>query len=1381
MKNIAIVLTALALLAIVPAQADETNNFLVGGPLAGVELPEWQGQHGEEPGYPGTLAGQSKPEQQPEYELYPGSVEHWRCDNYKYLPFRSFFDRQSQIKNWVADPKGDPEHGYAALPGSYKIERYAEPVYQVTRYKATNTGKARKPVHVIRCSPGSPAFKLDLGELRPGMYVVRVIAAVETEKLRSWREPIFVGMAVNDGITGEVNRYRIRIGYNDQFYSVAQLYFHAPEKRAYQAEVYVDQGSTVDLLVHNISLDDVLAGTTRRALKTGRTFYTERELSALKTKANPEKMNRLLARWKPYTTEERLARDEAIWQWVPPLNMQGLGMMLSDQYRKPGNSFGTTDKTREEIQQAFGKWEMQVENTWDHLYGGTLRRDQKFWNALLVNRKLNLTYSNSDLWAGRPLPDPYPYKADGAGLYFPDPDDTDKGRMWAPIASAVSRRLLRSSWAAIPDFWIQSGNDDFARDAAVNLIAFAYRYPSHEGASNYLVSVVQDRAYLKYDLALRNRMLSNYWARAGSLDAVKAYDKLYPYIKGNEALAESISRFIPWVENAEDLIELLDVYLVQTTAKRIMRFNDYRAQLPQVIVDVAVVQGDASATDPWMQWAFTRSAQPPLPREGMKNSMIVRADRTGSDYIGSTTYADGKSATKSAIALEKYLATGGSARYDLSNPRLYPKPLAHCYFQFERLVGGVYDARAGDVAGPGMRPHQQMQVNKESAENSFADKMRAGWRWSRDPKFAWVLKHYVGRKAETDVEWADIEAAAARQKRAPWLDNRSRFLPNWFGALESGTTHDDYRLRHSVYVRTGIGDGHAHADALDLQVVAHGLHMTVDGGQRSGYSKPNDRFTRIHNTVEVDGGRGLPNAYGHLAPGWVNTLSDVEGARYMKVSAVIGTPTIQRTDLYQRQVMLIDTAHAMKPVTLPAAQQLPSAKMPALAEPANSYVVDIFRVSGGKEHAYNFHAMIEDEAVWNVANEQKVTTGPEDEFLREFRYEGAEDFKFAGDIQGVLEATFRHRREAHVSGCSEQQLLSKNFDPASPRKYTRWHILGAQGMRALRARVNMHKAGYQWTSMSVRTPAETNKQSAFVALIEPYVGKPFIAERQLVNISANESDARKAVALEVTTTNGHQDLIFADGRPDRQRSFTASAGNVAVAAEFAFVSHDKDGLRLATLTGGTLLDVPGLRIETTQREHHGKIIAVDYLSKKVTVDTNWRGAHAHRPLEIGVSNRMTTYTPVAIETGKNSSVFTMQRGADFYSSRITDVIPDEKQVNCAMTFRVRQQFPGYDDNWVATNEAMTRTWRADRRNGNQFILKGGPVNNDDFGYEKVLRLWEYGVGDAVRQSTFVSVRRIKPGTWLITGDVHVKITMDGKTFEVTAQEMQEGGRTINVP
>ena len=110
---------------------------MTGGPLAGVELPRFATRQGEELGYPGCIPelvakgeavrdmGNEYREygpqgQAPEMELYPGSVEHHRAYMFKYMPIRSFFDRQSQLKRFVA-----PD-----LPGADRsqVEEYAEAV-----------------------------------------------------------------------------------------------------------------------------------------------------------------------------------------------------------------------------------------------------------------------------------------------------------------------------------------------------------------------------------------------------------------------------------------------------------------------------------------------------------------------------------------------------------------------------------------------------------------------------------------------------------------------------------------------------------------------------------------------------------------------------------------------------------------------------------------------------------------------------------------------------------------------------------------------------------------------------------------------------------------------------------------------------------------------------------------------------------------------------------------------------------------------------------------------------------------------------------------------------------------------------------------------------
>jgi len=311
---------------------------------------------------------------------------------------------------------------------------------------------------------------------------------------------------------------------------------------------------------------------------------------------------------------------------------------------------------------------------------------------------------------------------------------------------------------------------------------------------------------------------------------------------------------------------------------------------PARIVRPAILLGDRSVTDPWMEWLFSATFVYPLPPSGIQDLQVSGNDRDGIGYIGSYSYAMGNRPRPKARVLEEYLAKGGNPKFDLRDPKRFPKPIAACYWFLSSRMAGLQFPRVGDVAGP------------DKAYGSWFDKAddqcRLGWRWTKDPKFAYVLANFSKRADETPDEWAEIVKAAAELKRAPWNEQRSRVVSEWFGLLETGTDQDDYRFRRAAMVRIGQGWGHQHADTLDLQLYAHGYPATIDGGQRSGYSAPADGVTRVHNLVEVDGA-------GWLGHAWIQALSDVEGARYM-VAQAEPPRNHENVKLYRRQVALID-------------------------------------------------------------------------------------------------------------------------------------------------------------------------------------------------------------------------------------------------------------------------------------------------------------------------------------------------------------------------------------------------------------------------------------------------------------------------------------------
>lgn len=1309
------------------------QEFGPGGPLAGVNLPLLQTQHGEPPGYPGALpeilGGKTVDGEgnslltAPELLLYPGAVEHYRNYWFKYCPVRSFFDQQSQLKLWTAPN----------IPGSQKgqLESYASPVYFVPRHLApTNTGRKLPPVSVVRANAAGPVFQLNLGELDVGVYAVRVVGAVETGQLKSMRLPLFLRMTVNDGLGGETNAYRIRIGYVDEFYSVAELYFHAPSKRAYRAELKVDAGSAADLLVHDIVLDDALAGSVRGPIKTCGALY-----------GLPIKPPAEIKTVKVLTGPERLERDAAIWNSFPRINLQpGVGTPENGFFYQQPDSLlaGSSNGLPPDVVRQYGHWELVLDGV-----------------TFMTNDTLKLAYSIDDMQHQRPLPDPYPFKDDGTGVTWTDPKtDGAKGRIWTPVGNVVAARWKGYAYPNVMqsiEIYETTGKPDALRDAAIYLARWAYAYPSVDSA-NMLYFLVHGTTPYGRENRCRRRQSSADFLRhyPEYFQPILQYDRLFDYLKDNQEVASSIGRFVPWVKTPRDVITLFDVYLVQTTAKRIMRYHYYTE--PMYIANIAIVAGNPKVADPWMEWLFSQAFIYPFPPSGIQDAMISSICRDGCEYIGSTYYAQLKGGLRVGESLNRYIQSGGNRKFDMGDPGRFPKALAQCNWQYAQVVAGWDGLRIGDVRGPDKEPGSTLSA-------LYVDPAATqGWAWSKDPRFAFVLKHYVGRKGQSDAEWTEIEKAALLCRRAPWLENRSRAMPMWATVLESGLTHDDYRFRTAAYVRTGYGYGHQHADTLDLQVVAHGLPATIDGGQRSGYANPADASTKMHNVVLVD-------ESGHHAYSWTRSLVDAEGARYAEVRA--NPPATAR--LTTRQVALIDADPGRGSQNLTPEKQYPDpndpwAKLPKDVVTPNSYVFDVCRTAGGSNHTYAFHAMVNDDFQWNANGTVPAAEPmPGNRLIQNY---SKPEMKFQGKVADIFQATWRQARKADGKSVvgTEEAWLGRSFDTNSPRRYTRLHLFDMSGATALRAQAWGIQLGYDYTVAYVQKRGDAVLESAFPAVIEPYVGEPFIAGRRQLKVEDNDADALKGVAVQLTMTNGSVDVCFADGRPEKRRRLPEV--DMTVAGEFGYCSTDKQGLRQATLAGGTRLTAPGMELTAALGERTGRITRVDYLKKTLWIDQPWPARLDGGLIEAGIRGHRTAYMVRTVKPEGKTAAITVQNGADYFRSRVVEVDVETGIVKTGME-PLLKTFPDNSSGWMASDDESRTFWRAEYLGNCRFKLTGAPVSKEALGKAGVLRLWEYGPGDDIRQATFVSLRRLEPGLFELTGDIDVTVALPAKSMEIS--------------
>ncbi len=1261
---------------------------------------------------------------------------------------QKLFDGETRLRQWLAAEM-------EGIPG----ERIAT-VVPAVRQDCKLTGETRPPVQAVRSSPAAPLYELDFGTLEPGCYVVRIIALVKTEEIEPHRKPVFLDFRVNDqpaAPEGATSYYRQRIPYWDDFHCVTEFYFNADERRSYKGTLAVGQGSLVDLQVHSIEFHDVLKGLDGNAQKTRPGLFTPDERAMLRKHAQAAEVRAsVLAQVRaldPYladpaspelSPDERRQRDELLWDAFPPINSQFLGWFPTAFPQK--DVCAPPSLNMDEIAEKHGLWESEsASKEW-------------FRPLTLVNRKLGLRYTREDLEANRPLPDPYPFKDDGGAVYLP----RRPGMAHADNFSILGLPL-RYRWVSMANPLAATDGDDLvhrlpylyhalgdrraARDAALLLCKWAHLYPTFTQAQVLDGSLIAPAGIYERDLRLASRLVNE------GLDGLQqgfavSYDFLFDFIKDNQELAGAVGRFIPWVKTDLDVRRLIETRILQFGARQIMRFYVYSdKETPLFLMRTAAVQQDRDITRPWMESLWKETWVYPHERAGLPDYLSTTTQRDGSTDIGSVFYTgQGTTFLEVALMTHRYVLNGGDPRFDLTHGGKYRKVFDACTFPLDAAVAGGFPLSVGDVGGPAKPRLFRGQFP------TLEDNFRSGYALTRDAHLAWLTAHYFGRGGESKKEWARLTADAERQGRNPLLSQASRVLANWSGILESGQESDDFRFKRSVSLRVGTGHGHAHADTLDLQLVAHGLRMLNDVGWRGSYAHPNPEMSMVHNLVEVD----ESNWRGHA---WIAAFAPADGALYMRG---VSPPPANHSSAGSRtrDVALIDvddgTPGTQVPAPLPytdATRFDPKAVMP------QSYVFDVERVSGGKIHTYCFHGTVSDEFSVNLANRTTQLGSNEVHYLRRFLQ--GDTLKYGGDTPPVLQATWRLRRaedviEAHdrdgkpvrlAQTNIERFMLNGSYDETAERKYTRVHLLGRDGDRAMVGHIMPNVVNEQttWPFLYVQRRGE-NLESVYPAIIEPYAGEPFIASTTLLDIPGNETDAQRAVAVEVVTTNGHRDLCFSDGRQTPRR-----VGPFEITGRFAYTSSDDKGLRLAHLVEGSRLATPWGVLTVEPASRSARVTRVDYWKRQVWLDGDWSDATlAGQQVELGNDRHKTSFTVIAADLSAGCTVITVDKAIDLSYAHVVQCLPEKRQV--IVNIGPVGLENGMLDGLTCTTEDLSKRWSCrilNAQSGAYAYELQGEVSEQDFQPGSLFRLWEFGVGDTARLASSAVVRRTPEGRFTI--------------------------------
>jgi hypothetical protein len=1224
--------------------------------------PLYPSQHGV-PGHPGYVPGDKTYGNLwgfPERLAYPGGVEHVRDELQRYIPVVPIYNAKTLVKNWRATE-------LLGIAGD-RVTSYAEPVYFVPTYRQPNldaydTGRKNAPVDVVKWTPNDPAFTLDTGRLQAGRpYVLRIIAATPTANVQRDSLRLVVNCEINDGNNGEVHLYRKRVAAIDEFYSVAEFFFWAPQTRTYTARLSLAASTKLpELLVYNFDLHDQFAQIANRAVKQSASLYdVTARAAAWKSKGTAQA-------GKVLTPEERAARDRQIWEQMPGLNTQ------------VSEALGVSNTV--------GQW-------WDYIK----------------------------------VPLPPGQKDDGLGVDFYDtPAAKAHGisRQTAYPVATQRRDALRTQRATLIELaqkYQDTGDANVGRDAAMYLASVAWKLPTEDQKQTmYMYDIIP--TFEAEPNAFRRRPRNFFYsdAIAGMLPAItESYDYLFPLIQNNSELASAVGKFLPWIKTPADLQQFFDATMLQYRAREFMTYNAYTDDpVPAWISELAAVQQDPQVTKPWIDWLFHYVWTYPNPPLGVDELMVNNIQRDGTHKVGSLFYTkSGNFATDLVGLLSTYKKFGGTLPYDIADIHKFPKAVAMTYFPIEGRVAGGHVFQIGDVGGPD-EPRFSRWMDAGDT-NMF----RLGWKLTHDPRFAYLIVNYIGRGIESDAEWAALQKAAAGQ-RNPVYAQGSRVLSDWFGLLATGVNSDDFRFRCAAGMRVGEGYGHDHDDPLDLQIWAHGVPMATDTGQRPGYVQPPAHALLSHNTVVS------PQAEGRR---WISSFADVPGARYERGKVGDG-------DNYSRQLALIDVDNG-KPSSQPLpAKDGPDAKFPTDVVTPNSYVVDVFRVRGGTVPSYAFHAMPDDELVTNVEN-KRLAKPDENDVLKAFN---TDETKWIGTAPSTLVATWRMRREAGTYKDiqlppAEKQVLGVNFDPKAPRKYIRMYMPGYEGGSVFGATQVGEKVVNFTTDNLYVQPANWQEQAVFPVVYEPYAGEPFIESVRLLTPQSTLSDANAAVALEVVLKNGRHDVVLMS--PGQKPVTVPGVGSFD--GEFGYVSRDANGVRQASIVGGTRLEAPGVLLTPSKAAYEGTVNAVDYYGKTATVTGALPAAGAGAVLEIGPPQRRTSYTVAS--TAGNKIVF--EKGMDLVASRVQSIAADGA---------LQTVSPIATEGLPVSGEDAVPHWRIGTGSAGNSLKLTGDAQEPSFKVGDMVRVWEFGPGDTYRLPAWMSVTRDAQGKLVQTGNISGKV------------------------
>jgi hypothetical protein len=316
------------------------------------------------------------------------------------------------------------------------------------------------------------------------------------------------------------------------------------------------------------------------------------------------------------------------------------------------------------------------------------------------------------------------------------------------------------------------------------------------------------------------------------------------------------------------------------------------------------------------------------------------------------------------------------------------------------------------------------------------------------------------------------------------------------------------------------GSRHAHMDGLNIGLFARGLDLLPDFGyppvQFGGWESPRSRWymkTAAHNTVTVDGEDQSGWQFNPKEKPIAAAITLWRSEPGLQIVRASGANLYKQTRQYERTLLLVDVSDA------------------------DFYIVDIFRVAGGTDHA-KFTG-----SHFGTVETTGLNLKPGDDYAR-----------------GTQLRHFRTDASAAPGWQADWSIEDRyGYLPANSQVHFRYTDL-TEGAEASLCEAWVTTGGFNamdeaWVPrLMVRRRSESGDlASTFVSVMEPYEGAPLVKRARRVSLvnAAGDALARTHVAVEIELADGRRDLIVARDTEDPLRQApTVTAGDIISVPEW---------------------------------------------------------------------------------------------------------------------------------------------------------------------------------------------------------------------------------------